>query len=109
MRLAKHRSFPFAGLISVMPPGDLRIVRRVVAAILYIVLHRIVDVLYHPAFYGQSKNSRQEALCHAVSRIYGGSVSPLGHDVAVTNDDAVCLGSSLGNRTKQSAKCLDLG
>src|SRR5690349_8359909 len=99
MRFTKHRTFPFAGLIRVMPPGDLRIVRRVIAAILYIVPHWIVDVLDHPTIYGHSENRRQEAFCHAVRGIGGSSVSPLGHNVAVTNDDAVCFGAGFWNRS----------
>src|SRR4030095_9719088 len=49
VRFAEYRAFPFARLVCMVTPGDLRIMRRVIAAILYIVPHRIIYALDHSA------------------------------------------------------------
>ena len=55
--LAPQRAFPLAFLLEVVFPGDLGVVRRIVAAVVDVLRDRIVDVLDQPAFDSKTADS----------------------------------------------------
>ena len=98
------RAFPLALLLQVVLPGDLGVVRRIVAAIVDVFGDRIVDILDQPALDGQAAHRREEALGDAVDRIVGVYVAELRGDVAVAEDDAVGRGALFGERAEDCAE-----
>src|SRR5258706_14822118 len=108
MGLAEHLAFPLARLVRVMSPGDSGVMRRIVASVLDVIAHRIVETLDDSAIDRQAEDSRQEALRYAVGGIDVLGVAPLGDDVAMSKNDAIRLRAFLRKRPEHGAEGRDL-
>ena len=82
-------------------PGDLGVVRGIVAAIVDILRHRIVDVSDQTLRHREAANSRKKTLGHAVDRIIGLRVAELRHNIPVAKNDAVGGRALLRQRTER--------
>ena len=106
--LAPQRAFPFALLLQVVLPGDFGVVRRIVAAVVDVFRHRIVDVLDQAALHGQAADRGEEALGDAVDGIVGVDIAELRDDVAVPDDDAIGGRALFRQRPEHGAEGADL-
>src|ERR1700733_14061904 len=81
--LAPHRTFPLAGLLQVLFPGNLCIVWSVIAAIGNILLNRIMHALDQAAVYREAAQGGEKTLGLTVGGIDLICVAPFGNDVPV--------------------------
>ena len=106
---APQLAFPLAGLAGVVLPGNEAVVGGVVAAVVYVLSHGVVNVLDEAAVEGDAQQGGKHAFGHAVSGVGPLGVAPFGHEVAVPQHEAVGGGPAGGHGPEQLAKNLLLG
>jgi hypothetical protein len=102
--LAEERAFPLGFLLQVHLPGDERVARRIVAAVLHRATHRLVESGDLAVAHRDARHGREHTLGHRVGRIHPRAVAELGDDVSLVDHESVGPRALGGHRAQEGAE-----